>query len=86
MCPMDLRPNSDEARDIAYHFHGYTNARVHEQNGPMIMDRGEGVYVFDTQGKRYIEGMAGADRRGDDADAEAALLSQLRPPLARACH
>ena len=56
---MDLRPNSDEARDIAYHFHGYTNARAHEDQGPMIMDRGEGVYVFDTQGNRYIEGMSG---------------------------
>ena len=56
---MDLRPNSDEARDIAYHFHGYTNARAHEDQGPMIMDRGEGVYVFDMQGNRYIEGMSG---------------------------
>ncbi|MCK0150166.1 aspartate aminotransferase family protein [Marivita sp. S6314] len=56
---MDLRPNSDEARDIAYHFHGYTNARMHEEQGPMIIDRGEGVYVFDSAGNRYIEGMAG---------------------------
>ena len=56
---MDLRPNSDEARDIAYHFHSYTNARAHEEQGPLIMDRGEGVYVFDTQGNRYIEGMSG---------------------------
>ena len=56
---MDMRPNSDEARDIAYHFHAYTNARAHEQNGPMIMDRGEGVHVFDSQGNRYIEGMSG---------------------------
>lgn len=57
--PMDMRPNSMEARDIAYHFHGYTNARAHEENGPMVIDRGEGVYVFDTRGNRYIEGMAG---------------------------
>jgi 4-aminobutyrate--pyruvate transaminase len=56
---MDMRPNSDEARDIAYHFHGYTDARAHESKGPMIMDRGEGIHVFDTHGNRYIEGMAG---------------------------
>jgi len=56
---MELRPNSDEARDIAFHFHGYTNARAHEEKGPLIIDRGEGISVFDTQGKRYIEGMAG---------------------------
>lgn len=56
---MEMRPNSIEARDIAYHFHGYTNARAHEENGPMVMDRGDGIYVFDTHGKRYIEGMSG---------------------------
>ncbi|MEJ6515023.1 MAG: aspartate aminotransferase family protein [Pseudomonadales bacterium] len=56
---MKMRPNSIEARDIAYHVHGYTNARAHEANGPLVIDRGEGVYVFDTNGNRYIEGMAG---------------------------
>lgn len=56
---MDMRPNSDEARDIAYHFHGYTNAETHAEVGPMIIDRGEGCYVFDSHGKRYLEGMAG---------------------------
>ncbi|AEI94137.1 aspartate aminotransferase family protein [Roseobacter litoralis] len=56
---MEMRPNSMEARDVAYHLHGYTNPRAHEEQGPMVIDRGEGVYVFDTQGKRYIEGMAG---------------------------
>lgn len=56
---MELRPNSIEARDIAYHMHGYTNARAHEENGPLVIDRGDGVHVFDSNGKRYIEGMAG---------------------------
>lgn len=56
---MDMRPNSDEARDVAYHFHAYTNAQAHAEVGPMIMDRGEGIHVFDNNGNRYIEGMAG---------------------------
>ncbi|MEI4232517.1 aspartate aminotransferase family protein [Roseovarius sp. D22-M7] len=56
---MELRPNSTEARDVAYHLHGYTNARAHEENGPLVIDRGDGAHVFDTAGKRYIEGMAG---------------------------
>ena len=56
---MELRPNSIEARDIAYHLHGYTNARAHEENGPLVIDRGDGVHVFDSYGKRYIEGMSG---------------------------
>src|SRR3984885_16220265 len=53
------RPNSLAARDIAYYFHPATNARRHEQVGPMMIERGEGVYVFDDQGKSYIEGLAG---------------------------
>lgn len=52
-------PNSPEARDIRYALHGYTNARLHEQVGPLVIDRGEGVHVWDTDGKRYIEAMAG---------------------------
>lgn len=56
---MDLRPNSDEARDVAYHFHGYTNPQAHAEVGPLIMERGKGIYVFDKAGNRYIEGMSG---------------------------
>ena len=48
-----------EARDIRHHFHGYTNARRHMDVGPMIIEDGEGIYVRDTAGRRYIEGMAG---------------------------
>jgi 4-aminobutyrate---pyruvate transaminase len=56
---MTVRPNSIAARDIAYYFHPATNARRHETIGPMVIERGEGVFVFDDQGKDYIEGLAG---------------------------
>lgn len=56
---MTTVPNSAEARDIAYHLHGYTNAMAHEEIGPLVIDRGEGVYVYDNAGNRYIEAMAG---------------------------
>ncbi len=56
---MSHEANSQEARDIAYHFHGYTNAATHPQVGPLVIESGEGVYVTDNNGKRYIEGMAG---------------------------
>ena len=52
-------PNSLAARDIAYYFHPATNARRHETVGPMMIERGQGIYVFDDQGKEYIEGLAG---------------------------
>lgn len=53
------RPNSTEARDIEYVLHGNTNAKKHEDVGPLVMKRGDGVYVIDNKGNRYIEGMAG---------------------------
>jgi 4-aminobutyrate---pyruvate transaminase len=52
-------PNSLEARDKAYQMHPNVDLRHHEKMGSLVIERGEGVYVFDTSGKRYIEGMAG---------------------------
>jgi 4-aminobutyrate--pyruvate transaminase len=57
--PVHDRPNSLAARDIAYYFHPATNARKHERVGPVMIERGEGIYVYDDQGKQYIEGLAG---------------------------
>ncbi|WP_424984373.1 aspartate aminotransferase family protein [Microbulbifer sp. S227A] len=56
---MSFQPNSPEARDVAYHLHSYTNARSHQQDGPLIIERGDGAYVIDNSGNRYLEGMAG---------------------------
>ena len=51
--------NSLHARDVEYLLHPVTNARKHEEVGPIVIDRGEGIYVIDTEGNRYIEAMAG---------------------------
>jgi 4-aminobutyrate--pyruvate transaminase len=56
---MTVLPNSLQARDIAFQMHPYTNARKHERVGPMVIDRGEGIHVYDDQGREYIEAMAG---------------------------
>ncbi len=56
---MTPKPNSIEARDVAYQLHSYTDARRHEEHGPLVIENGEGIYVHDNNGKRYIEGMAG---------------------------
>jgi 4-aminobutyrate---pyruvate transaminase len=52
--PVDLRQ-----LDIDHLVHPYTNLKTIRDSGPFIIDRGEGVYVYDNNGKRYIEGMAG---------------------------
>ncbi len=56
---MDAQPNSPEARDIRYHMHAYTDARRHQESGPLIIEKGDGIYVEDSAGNRYIEAMAG---------------------------
>jgi 4-aminobutyrate--pyruvate transaminase len=46
-------------RDVEALLHPTTNLNSHRFSGPLILEKGEGVYVIDTQGKRYIEGLAG---------------------------
>jgi 4-aminobutyrate---pyruvate transaminase len=48
-----------ETRDVETLLHPTTNLATHRVNGPLVLDRAEGVYIYDTSGKRYIEGMAG---------------------------
>ena len=56
---MSYAPNSLSARDVAYTIHPYTNLDVHRERGPLIITRGEGIYVWDEDGRRYLEGLAG---------------------------
>jgi len=51
--------NSAFSRDISHVLHPYTDLKKHQQKGPMIIARGEGIRVFDDQGKVYIDGLAG---------------------------
>jgi 4-aminobutyrate--pyruvate transaminase len=51
--------NSNAVRDIANVLHPYTDHRAHAVNGPLVITRGEGVRVWDDQGKEYIEALAG---------------------------
>ena len=46
-------------RDIETLIHPYTNLDSFRASGPMIIERGEGIYVWDTDGRRYIEGLSG---------------------------
>jgi 4-aminobutyrate--pyruvate transaminase len=48
-----------EAIDRDYLFHPITNLKNHFSDDVLILDRGEGIYIFDKQGKKYIDGLAG---------------------------
>lgn len=56
---MTHQANSPHARDIANHLHPYTDLSRHDEVGPHIISGGEGIYVIDDEGKKYIEGLAG---------------------------
>ena len=45
-------------RDQSFHLQPATNLRALQKEGPLVITRGEGVYVYD-EGRRYLEGMAG---------------------------
>lgn len=51
--------NSPEARDTAHHMHAFTHLPSLAQDGPLVLESGEGIYVKDIHGKSYIEGVSG---------------------------
>ena len=54
-----MASNSPEARDLAHHLHSYTHLPTLQRDGPLVLERGEGIYVHDTHGKRYLESVSG---------------------------
>lgn len=52
-------PTKSAARDVATTIHPYTNLKLHESQGPLVITHGDGVFVIDEDGKRYLEGLAG---------------------------
>ncbi|HEX6996646.1 MAG TPA: aminotransferase [Gammaproteobacteria bacterium] len=48
-----------EALDLKTLFHPNTNLAALHRAGPLVLTRGEGIYVWDSRGNRYIEGVAG---------------------------
>jgi 4-aminobutyrate--pyruvate transaminase len=54
-----MAETTSRSRDIAYQLHPFTNLQAHETQGPLVITRGKGVYVYDESGREYIEGLAG---------------------------
>jgi putrescine aminotransferase len=43
--------------DRAHFFHAATPLQEHARTGPRIFVRGEGIYLYDARGKRYVDGL-----------------------------
>lgn len=69
--PQTFAPNSWEARDLRAALHGFSDLGTLADHGPVVLSHGEGIYVHDIHGRRYLEGnsglwnaAAGFDHRG----------------------
>jgi 4-aminobutyrate--pyruvate transaminase len=79
-------PSNLAARDIETLIHPYTNLATFREAGPLVLERGQGVWVYDREGKGYIEGMAGlwctALGHGNEELVEAAAQQMRKLPFA----
>ena len=55
----EFSTDSIESRDLRNVFHPATNLADLHSKGPSVRSHAKGVYIWDNQGKQYLEGMAG---------------------------
>jgi len=55
----DHTPNSWEARADAHVLYGFTDLPTVHQRGAVVLTHGKGPYVFDTQGRQYLDANSG---------------------------
>src|SRR6266700_1235433 len=63
-------------RDIETLAHPNTNLAALRETGPLVLEHGKGVFVHDSEGKAYLEGMAGESEE-DFATRLAAELDEM---------
>lgn len=56
---MNMAASRAIAQDIAHHVHPQSNLRQHAEAGPVMITRGQGVYIYDDSGREIIDGFSG---------------------------
>jgi len=77
----NLNIASWEARDVKNVFHGFTDMGTIHDKGPIVLTHGEGINVFDVNGKSYIDANSGlwnAVAGFDHAGIIEAMVEQTR--------
>ncbi len=58
-----LNPQRDtrdyQQLDAAHHIHAFLDQKALNREGPRVMVRGDGLQLWDNDGKRYLDGMSG---------------------------
>src|SRR4030095_865549 len=74
-----------QTRAVETLIHPYSNQATIRDTGPLVVERGTGVYIYDTEGKQYLEGMAGlwctALGYGNEELVEAATAQMRKLPF-----
>ena len=85
MTPDDMEITTDDWRrlDALHHLHPFTDTKQLNREGTRVITRGEGVWLWDSDGNRILDGMAGlwcvqvGYGRRELATAAAAQMRQL---------
>ena len=79
---MGYDPETLRQWDREHVWHPFTQMQGFREEAPLIIDRGEGIYLYDLQGNRYLDGVSSlwanlhGHRRRELDQALAAQLSQ----------
>ena len=57
MTPLNTRQLQE--MDVQHHLHPFTDTKILKENGSRIITKAEGVYLWDSDGNKIIDGMAG---------------------------
>ena len=57
MTPLNTRQLQE--MDVQHHLHPFTDTKILKENGSRIITKAEGVYLWDSDGHKIIDGMAG---------------------------
>ncbi|MFZ5609822.1 MAG: aminotransferase [Pseudomonadota bacterium] len=57
--PLSNRTRAWQAADSRYHLHPFTTHKELRAKGPRVITHGDGVYIWDSQGLKILDGMSG---------------------------
>ena len=84
--PVNPALSNTQSRDMASLLHPFTNLVTLRQTGPLVLERGKGIFVYDGNGKDYLEAMGGlwctALGWGEEELIEAAVEQMRKLPFA----
>ncbi|TNE64777.1 MAG: aspartate aminotransferase family protein [Alphaproteobacteria bacterium] len=59
MTRQDLNTEEWQRMDVAHHLHPFTDPRYFDNKPPLVVTRADDVYVWDSAGRKILDGMAG---------------------------